>query len=99
MVLFTASPESDMKRRALLSLITVGAIGTAGCVSQIIGGNPPQTPTSTDIPKEAESVEFSLLEDGTESPESPTIEFGPSKNQVRTIGTMWAGNPCHEARL
>jgi hypothetical protein len=88
-----------MKRRAFLSLVAVGAIGNAGCVAQTSGGNPTETPTSTDMPEQVKSVEFSVLEEGAESPAAPTIEFVPSKNQVRITGTMWAGNPCHEAQL
>lgn len=88
-----------MKRRSLLSLIAAGAIGSAGCVAQTSGGNPTETPTSTDMPEQVKSVKFSILEEGAESPEAPTIEFVPSENQVRIIGTMWAGNPCHEAHL
>lgn len=99
MVLFTAHLQSGMKRRALLSLIAAGAIGSAGCVAQTSGGNPTETPTSTDMPEQVKSVKFSILEEGADSPEAPTVEFVPSKNQVRITGTMWAGNPCHEAHL
>jgi hypothetical protein len=99
MVLVTALPQSGMKRRALLSSIAVGAIGSAGCLAQTRGGNPTNTPTPTDMPEQVESVEFSIREEGAESPAAPTVEFVPSKNQVRVTGTMWAGNPCHEAHL
>lgn len=99
MVLFTALPQSGMKRRTLLPSIAVGAIGSAGCVAQTSGGDPTNTPTPTDMPEQVESVEFSILKEGAESPAAPTVEFVPSKNQIRITGTMWAGNPCHEAHL
>lgn len=83
-----------MKRRAFLSLVAVGVLGSAGCVDQTNGGG-----SNIDTPEQVESVESSILKEGAESPEAPAVEFVPSKNQIRITGTMWAGNPCHEARL
>ncbi|WP_265111156.1 hypothetical protein [Halosolutus halophilus] len=96
-----------MKRRTLLFLVVAGAGGTAGCLSRTSGGNrttdsnpnAANTSNQIDMPEQVESIDFSILEEGADPLAGPTIEFDSAKNQLRITGTMWAGNPCHEARV